>query len=211
MPDAKEKEVVVKICGLTNVADAFFCADAGAEMLGLNFSPQSMRVISVSTAREIIDEIRPPHSEVKFVGIFVDQELDFVRATVRTLNLDAVQLHGNEPVEYATQLGAPYLIKALRVAPHFSLTSAYVCDAILLDAWNVKGRGGTGETFDWKIAADFPRGNRQLFLAGGLTSDNVGAAIATVRPFAVDVCSGVEKEPGKKDRAKVHRFIAACR
>ncbi|MGZ5002721.1 MAG: phosphoribosylanthranilate isomerase [Chthoniobacterales bacterium] len=201
----------IKVCGLTNTVDAHLCAALGVDMLGLNFSPQSLRCLDVKEAREIVSVVRADFPQVKLIGLFVDQPLDLVQGTISDLLLDGVQLHGNETPEFVHSVQAPFRIKALRVAPDFSLTNAYDCDAILLDTWSPDRLGGTGETFDWSIAAQLRDRVRRLILAGGLGPDNVSAAIRTVRPFAVDVCSGVEDAPGRKSETKLRRFIAAVR
>lgn len=206
-------EVAVKVCGITNVGDAMTCAALGVQMIGLNFSPQSLRRISPASAAEIITAVRAEFRGSKFVGVFVNQNFDSVEAIATDLALDGVQLHGDETREYVRDLKAPFVIKALRVGPQFITSSAarYRCDAILLDAWSASAPGGTGKTFPWEMAADARLLVKRLFLAGGLTPDNVGDALRVVRPFALDVCSGVEDVPGRKNRAKLRRFIEAAR
>lgn len=196
----------IKVCGLTSPADAIVCADAGVDMLGLNFSPQSPRCVTLTAARAIVSALR---GRVKFVGVFVNQEREFVQATADELTLDAVQLHGDESSDYMQALRVPQLIKALRVQS--SAPQVPASDAILLDTWNERQRGGTGETFDWSIAIALRPQIKHLILAGGLTPENVGAAIEAVRPDAVDVCSGVEDAPGRKSALKVQRFVGATR
>ncbi len=208
-----EHEVAVKICGVTSAADALDCVAAGADMIGLNFSALSQRCLSPQRAAEILAAVRSNSSAMKFVGVFVNQELELVRKIAIDLELDAVQLHGEETPGYVRDLDLPFVIKALRVGGDFSErgTIDYGSEAILLDTWNSKLAGGTGETFPWSLAETFRAGVRRLILAGGLTSENVAAAIRTVRPFAVDVCSGVEVAPGQKERAKVQRFVESVR
>ena len=202
------KKVAVKICGVTTVADAQLCAGAGAEMIGLNFSPQSKRCITPEIGAEIIATARRQFPQLKFVGVFVDQEPHFVETVAAELALDAVQLHGLESPEYVRDLEVPSAIKALRVTGTPNV-SVYPCAVILLDTFSAKAPGGTGETFPWSIAAGLRPQVSRLILAGGLTSFNVAEAIRTVRPFAVDVCSGVESAAGRKDEAKVRAFIRA--
>lgn len=206
-----DHRVGIKICGITNVEDALLCAAAGAAMLGLNFSPRSLRCTAPATAAQIAASVRTQFPRVKLVGVFVDQERDFVRTITTDLALDAVQLHGNETVEDVVVARAPFVIKALRVSSQLPAFAAYAekCHAILLDTWSRESPGGTGETFPWSIAAELRPQVARLILAGGLTSDNVGEAIRIVRPFAVDVCSGVEFAPGRKDEAKVRAFVKA--
>jgi len=205
--------VAVKVCGVTNAEDARACAGAGVDMLGLNFSPLSSRCISRATASEIIAAVRPSFAQTKVVGVFVDQKLDLIQSIAADLALDAVQLHGDESEEYARALRASFLIKAFRIGPKYSDSDAasYDCDALLLDTWSATTPGGTGETFPWSLAAALQPRVRRLILAGGLTEGNVAGAVREVRPFAVDVCSGVEEGPGRKDYAKVSRFVAAVR
>lgn len=182
-------------------------------MLGLNFSPQSKRWLSEAAARAIVEEVRARFPAAKFVGVFVDQEIGDVQEIADALALDAVQLHGNETASYLRELRAPLVIKALRVGENFypAMVHAYPCDAILLDTWSANAPGGTGQPFPWAIAAAVQPLVRQLILAGGLSPENVGQAVARVRPFAVDVCSGIEDAPGRKNREKLERFIAAAR
>lgn len=206
-------KVAVKVCGVTNSDDALACAAAGVEMLGLNFSTESSRCISPATATEIIAAVRPQSPRIKFVGVFVNQDLDLVRAIAKDLALDAIQLHGAESPEYVRDLRALFVIKALRVGPGYSASPAsdYRCDAILLDNWSPNAPGGTGETFPWPVAAALRPSVKRLMLAGGLTCENVAAAVRLVRPFAVDVCSGVEAAPGRKNHAMLGRFVEAVR
>ncbi len=205
--------VAVKVCGVTSTDDALACAAMGVEMLGLNFSQQSLRRISLVIAAEILATVRPRFAQTKFVGVFVDQDLQFVQTTATDLALDAVQLHGVESAEYVRDLRVPFVIKALRVSPGFSESTVadYRCAAILLDNWSASAPGGTGETFPWSIAARLRPCIPRLILAGGLTNENVVNAIQMVQPFAVDVCSGVEERPGQKNYAKVRRFLKAVR
>ncbi len=205
--------VAVKICGVTNAKDALICATAGADLIGLNFSLASPRCLTPARAAEIVATTRPLFPRAGFVGVFVDQPAELVQQLARDLSLAAVQLHGDESPAYVSTLSAPFKIKAFRVrspSPNIPATE-YDCDAILLDTWNAQVVGGTGETFPWSIAAELLPHVPRLILAGGLTSQNVGAALAVLRPFAVDVCSGVEKSPGRKDAAKVMDFIGAVR
>lgn len=201
-------KVAVKICGVITPADALLCAGAGAVMIGLNFSPQSKRCITPERGAKIVGAAREQFPRLRFVGIFVDQESRLVQTIADELALDAVQLHGSESPRYVSDLKVRFVIKALRVSgpPDFS---AYRCDAILLDSWSTKEPGGTGKTFPWSIAAALRPQVARLILAGGLTSANVDEAIRAVRPFAVDVCSGVESAPGRKDEAKVRAFVRA--
>ncbi len=208
-----EHAIAIKVCGLTNVPDALSCAAAGADMIGLNFSSLSLRCIDRRRAAQITAAVRPRFPETKFVGVFVNQESDLVRRLATDLALDAVQLHGDETPDYVRKLDLLFVIKALRVGRDFSEASSieYGCEAILLDTWSSTLPGGTGETFPWSAAESIRARVKRLILAGGLTSENVGEAIRTVRPFAVDVCSGVEGAPGQKDPARVELFVENVR
>jgi phosphoribosylanthranilate isomerase len=208
-----EGGVAIKVCGVTNTTDALACAQMGVEMLGLNFSTRSPRFISPAIAGAIIASVRAQSPQTRFVGVFVDQDLDYVRNIAADLALDAIQLHGAETPEYVRALGAAFVIKALPASRGDLAAAAveYKCDAILLDSGDARVPGGTGKTFPWSIAAALRPQVRRLILAGGLTSSNVAEAIRTVRPFAVDVCSGVEALPRRKDHARVRAFVTAVR
>ncbi|CAN5436896.1 phosphoribosylanthranilate isomerase [soil metagenome] len=205
--------VAIKICGVTGVDDALFCAESGVEMIGLNFASESPRQVTPSAAGEIIARVREQFSKPRFIGVFVNLDLIAVRRLIADLPLDGAQLHGDESAEYARQLDETFVIKALRVGQAQSSVPAgdYDCDAILLDSLSANARGGTGETFPWSVATDLRPRVKRLILAGGLTSENVGGAIEAVRPFAVDTCSGVETAPGRKEHEKIARFVAAVR
>ena len=197
----------IKICGITNTADALAACEHGADALGFVFAP-SPRQISPEAAREIIRSI-PPF--ITMVGVFVDEPADRVREIVRFCKLDAVQLHGNESPDYIAGLGMP-AIKGFRVKNKVTIDCIYQFKLkwFLLDTYMPGTAGGSGRSFDWTIAADAARLGRMI-LAGGLTADNVTTALATVRPYAVDVSSGVEIAPGKKDHGKIQQFIHEVR
>ena len=168
--------------------------------------------MSPASAAEILAAVRRHFAQTKVVGVFLDQELDFVQKVTTDLALDAIQLHGEETPQYLSKLDASFVIKALRIGRYSAFAPAdYKCDAILLDTWSAQSPGGTGETFPWSLAAALEPQVRRLILAGGLTSANVADAIRTVRPFALDVCSSVEAAPGRKDPLKVRRFVGAVR
>ncbi|PYS92902.1 MAG: phosphoribosylanthranilate isomerase [Acidobacteria bacterium] len=203
--------VQVKICGITNLADALAAVEAGADALGFNFYRRSPRFITTAAAHEIIARLP---SSVLTVGVFVNEgEPAQVARMAAAAGVAAVQLHGEESPDYCAALSAQRVIKALRVGDSFTPEQAasYRTHAILLDAYSPRAHGGTGRSFDWSLARRTRDLVTHLFLAGGLTTENVGAAIAAVRPFAVDVCSGVEAAPGKKDVAKLRAFVAAVR
>jgi phosphoribosylanthranilate isomerase len=198
----------VKICGITNLEDALFAAEAGADALGFVFYTKSPRYIAPDRAREIVLRL-PPF--VAKVGVFVNEELDLVKEIMAYCHLDYAQLHGDEPPEQVAAL-APRAIKAVRVrsAADVERLSAYRATAYLLDAYHPTKPGGTGETWDWELAAAAKRYG-PIILAGGLKPDNVAAAIGRVHPYAVDVSSGVEAAPGIKDHQMVWRFIRAAK
>ncbi len=200
--------VHVKICGITTVADARLAVQAGADLIGLNFYPPSPRYISESTAK-MIRSILPQH--VRCVGIFVNAERAHIAAYVRALSLDVIQFHGDEDAAALTGWQVA-TVKAVRVDSETSLPEqleGITADYLLLDTYSSRGYGGTGETFAWEHAAALPRMSLdRTILAGGLNSENVAAAVATMRPWAVDVASGVESAPGRKDAEKLHAFIS---
>jgi phosphoribosylanthranilate isomerase len=195
----------VKICGITNVADAEMAVAAGADMLGFIFHEQSRRFVALPVLAEITRNL-PPH--VLRVGVFVNAPADFVLQAMRAGGLNLLQFHGEEPPEYCTQFGL-MSIKAFRVSDEASLSALpdYPTDAYLLDAFVPGALGGTGHRFNWDLAVKASAYGKPIFLAGGLTPENVAEAVLKVRPFAVDVSSGVETSPGIKDPAKVGAFI----
>ena len=199
----------VKICGVTNMADALAAAEAGADMIGLNFYEKSPRYLSLATAAEISRAL-PPF--VLRVGVFVNPEESQVVEAIAACGLNLLQFHGDEDSDFCTQFGL-MSVKALRVRDAESLAALehFHTDAFLLDAYSKSGLGGTGEKFNWDLAVAAQKCGKPIFLAGGLTPENVADAVKKVNPFAVDVSSGVESAPGKKDAAKVRAFIAAVR
>jgi phosphoribosylanthranilate isomerase len=201
---------LVKICGITNLEDALDAIRAGANALGFNFYPPSPRFIEPQAARLIIDQL--PDS-VLTVGVFVNEEsADIVDRIAAVAGVTAVQLHGDESPDYCAQLKHRYVIKVLAVNQDFVPTSAldYEVQAIMLDAFHRDLRGGTGQTFDWSLAHRTRELVPKLFLAGGLSPENVAQAIAAVQPYAVDACSALEIAPGKKDPTRVRAFVKAA-
>lgn len=199
----------VKICGITNLEDALISAKFGADALGFNFYEKSPRYVLPETAREIIEQL--PENILK-VGVFVNEDLEKIVEIAETAKLNALQLHGEETPEFAKVLKEKTnleIIKAFRVSPKFQPEDVlqYEVDAILLDAYNPKERGGTGETFDWEIAKKVQEIFPKMYLAGGLSQDNIAKAILEVKPFAVDACSCLEIEKGKKDKPILINFI----
>lgn len=202
--------VKVKICGITNWTDARKSAEAGADFLGFNFYAKSPRYITAAAASRIIRRLP---KGVKTVGVFVNETEENILKTAQIAGLQQVQLHGDESAETVARLRRNFpVIKALRVdrKTEASLSDFANADGLLLDAVNGNQFGGTGKTFDWKVAGD-TRIKKKLFLAGGLTPENVKEAIRIGRPYAVDVCSGVEMRPGKKDAQRVTAFMRAVR
>ena len=199
----------VKICGITSVEDGLAAAEAGADMIGLMFYEGSPRFISLEQAADISRAL-PPF--LMRVGVFVNAPADLVMQAIAQCNLTMLQFHGDENSEFCTQFGLMSL-KAFRTRDESSLEQLenYETDAFLLDAHSKNGLGGTGETFNWDLAIAARKFNKPIFLAGGLTPINVAEAVRQVRPFGVDVSSGVESAPGKKDHAKVKAFIAAAK
>ncbi|HJR06159.1 MAG TPA: phosphoribosylanthranilate isomerase [Pyrinomonadaceae bacterium] len=203
--------VKVKVCGITNLEDALAALEAGADALGFNFYARSPRYIAPEDARRII---RALPASMFCVGVFVNEvDAETVAGKAETAGVAAVQLHGDESPEYCAALGVHRVIKALRVGEDFAPEQAaqFPSESILLDAYSPRARGGTGETFDWELARRTRELVAQLYLAGGLTPDNVASAITAVRPFAVDVCSGVELAAGQKDAVRMRAFVAAVR
>lgn len=198
----------VKICGITRVEDLDAVLGLGADAVGFVFYPRSPRCLETSHAAELANRV-PPF--VTRVGLFVNAEPDFVRSVLSAVPLDLLQFHGEEEAGYCVQFGRSY-IKAARVRPGLDLLEfarAYrTAQAILLDAY-VEGYGGAGRVFDWSL---IPRSlPLPIILSGGLTPDNVGAAVGDVSPWAVDVSSGVEAAKGIKDAAKIAAFMAAVK
>ena len=206
---AKNKMTKVKICGITNLEDALLSAKFGADALGFNFYKKSPRYIAPEKAREIIEQLP---EEILKVGVFVNESLDKIAEIAETAKLDALQLHGEETPEFARELKQKTnleIIKAFRVSPDFAPEDVlkYETDAILLDAYSPKEHGGTGETFDWEIAKKVQEIFPKMYLAGGLSSDNIVNALQQLNPYAVDTCSCLEKEKGKKDRINLINFV----
>lgn len=196
--------VKVKICGITSIDDALHACACGADALGLVFYAKSPRCVSVQQAREIVAAL-PPF--VTSVGLFVNENPQRVRETADFCGLDVIQLHGDEDPT-ACDYAPRRTIKALRVKDATSLAGHedFGTSTLLLDAWVPGVYGGTGELFNWDLAAAVAR-QRAVILAGGLTPETVAQAVRTVQPYAVDVSSGVEAAPGKKDPQKVAAFI----
>lgn len=219
---------IVKICGITTLEDAQVAIEAGADLLGFVFYPKSPRYIEVEHAREIVKALRNSHFTIRnsprFVGLFVNESVERIQTILAEAQLDYAQLHGDESPEILEKLGerAFRAIRpvdyedALTQAKQFcrSGTAAFsssqtveACPRLLLDAYDPKAYGGTGKKADWHAAAEVARQYPNLLLAGGLSVENVAEAIRTVRPWGVDVSTGVEASPGRKDPRKIQKFI----
>ncbi|HET6780762.1 MAG TPA: phosphoribosylanthranilate isomerase [bacterium] len=196
----------IKICGISDADTALVAAEAGANAIGLILAP-SRRRVSAEQAREITSSL-PPF--IARVGVFVDEDQGVVREVVTRAGLDTVQLHGSETPEYCSVMPVP-VVKAIRVRDTDSLSTLhrYRVAAFLLDTYDPETLGGTGRPFDWNLAADIP-GAHRVILSGGLNPANVVEALERVRPFGVDVSSGVETD-GRKDHSKIREFIRRVR
>ena len=195
--------MLIKICGITRAEDAEAAVDAGAGALGFVFWPDSPRFIDPHRARGIVSRL-PPF--VTAVGVFVNQSSEYVNGVASLVRLGAVQLHGDETIEYAAAISAP-VIKAMPLdAARVSAWPARM--TVLLDVHDPVRRGGTGRTIDW-TAAVAVAGERRIVLAGGLSPENVAEAVARVRPFGIDVSSGVERSPGVKDPHRLRALFEA--
>ena len=203
---------LVKICGITNLDDARAAVAAGADALGFNFYKPSSRYITPQHAREIIEQLP---DALLTVGVFVNEgSPDAVRSIAREAGIKALQLHGDESPEFCRELAVDrYVIKTLAVSSSFDVQTAraYEVEAIMLDTRDNSLRGGTGRVFDWSIAQQVRESIPKLFLAGGLSPENIENAISTVRPFAVDACSALEDSPGEKNHERMRVFINTVR
>jgi phosphoribosylanthranilate isomerase len=218
--DQQPRSTWVKICGITSVEDGLAAVSAGADMLGFNFYRSSPRFIEPQAAAEIIKSIRSEASRTEqspsIVGVFVDESIDDVARIADEIGLDGIQLHGEEIPEYCRRLKElcpqKFLIKAVAAkANRVESAGRYPADAIMIDAFDEKLRGGTGRVADWSIAREVARAVPRLFLAGGLSPENVADAIAAVGPYGVDVCSSVEAAPGRKSAERMKQFVGAVR
>jgi len=195
---------LVKICGICSAEDALAAAALGADLLGFHFCP-SRRQLSAEAAAEIVSAL--PSLRPRLVGVFIDASEDLVRETNQAVGLDLIQLHGSEPPGFT----APRpVMKALKVRAGEVPAPAAWPDPLLLDSWTADGRGGSGEAWDWAAGKDLIA-RRSVFVAGGLTPANVGAAVRQLRPYGVDVSSGVERDVRRKDPDLVRAFLQAVR
>ena len=202
------ERLFVKICGVTNLDDALCASEAGADAIGLNFYPRSGRVI---VPREAASIAKAVPAGILRVGVFVNPSREEVFSILREVKLSALQFSGNESMEQISGFGLP-IYKAIHVAHRGSIAEmeSYNVEAFLLDTHKEGEFGGTGKVFDWKIGLSAKRFGK-IIIAGGLTPENVSDAVKTVSPYGVDVSSGVEKSPGKKDPDKIRKFIARAR
>lgn len=197
----------VKICGITNEGDALAAVDLGADALGFVFCKASPRYVTPDAAKEIIRRI-PPF--VTTVGVFVDEDTDEIENVLKYASIDVAQLHGNEPPEACPK--DRRVIKGIRVKDmsDLDILKKYRVNAFLLDTYSPESFGGTGQIFNWDIAVEAKQFGR-IILAGGLTPDNIEKAVRWVRPYGVDVSSGIEEEKGKKDYRKMRLFIETAK
>lgn len=196
--------IKVKICGITNLEDAMAAAEAGADALGFVFYPESPRFIDPGKAHSIISKL-PVF--ITTVGVFVDEGEDLIRRIIRESGVQVLQFHGSESPMLCTRFREK-VIKAIRIKDTESINSMrmYSLDTFLLDTHHEEAKGGTGKPFDWKIA-EIAKKYGRIILSGGLSPSNVGEAIRRVKPYGVDVSSGVEISPGTKDHTKISEFI----
>ncbi|HVN79172.1 MAG TPA: phosphoribosylanthranilate isomerase [Terriglobia bacterium] len=200
----------IKICGITDIQDAEAAIALGADALGFNFYKRSPRYIEPAKAKTIVEALPPI---VSLIGVFVDEfSPDRVMSMTHAVGMGTVQLHGSESAEYIKHLSELRVIKAFRVDATFDVNqlSRYAVNAFLLDAFEEGIHGGTGKTFNWDLAIEAKKHGR-IILAGGLGPENIYEAIRKVEPYAVDVCSGVETEPGKKDFKKLDALFREIR
>ena len=196
--------VKVKICGITNLEDALAAAEAGADALGFVFYPDSPRFIDPGNARAIIAKL-PVF--ITSVGVFVDESEDLIRRIIREGGIQILQFHGSESPVLCTRFREK-VIKAIRIKDEESISEMqmYDVDTFLLDTYLDCAKGGTGKTFNWKYA-EMAKKNGRIILSGGLNPSNIGNAVRKLKPYGVDVSSGVEISPGKKDHVKIREFV----
>ena len=201
---ASEKQVKVKVCGMTSLKDALVAVEGGADAVGFIFYKKSPRSVTMKTVREIVLEL-PPF--VDTVGVFVDETAEQVNKIADYCNLDIIQLHGDESPTFCKKIRRK-VIKAFRIKDMQSVKklSSFQVSGFLLDTFSENLHGGTGKVFDWNLALPAKKFG-PVIMAGGLTPNNVQQAVRQIRPYGVDVCSGVESEPGIKDHKKVRAFL----
>ena len=200
----------IKVCGITNIMDALAAAELGVDMLGFVFYGKSKRCVDIRTVRSIANELS---GSILKVGVFVDEEREKVLDIAQEVSLDILQFHGDETSDYCASFKDDYkVMKAFRVKDKTSLkcVNDYIADFYLFDTYEESSAGGTGKAFDWKLLKDFEV-LKPLMLSGGLSPENVGNAIMEVAPYGVDVSTGVESSPGKKDIELLKKFITNVR
>lgn len=201
---ASEKQVKVKVCGMTSLKDALVAVEGGADAVGFIFYKKSPRSVTMKTVREIVLEL-PPF--VDTVGVFVDETAEQINKIADYCNLDIIQLHGDESPTFCKKIRRK-VIKAFRIKDMQSVKkiSSFQVSGFLLDTFSENLHGGTGKVFDWNLVLPAKKFG-PVIMAGGLTPNNVQQAVRQIRPYGVDVCSGVESEPGIKDHKKVRAFL----
>lgn len=200
----------IKICGLTREDDALLCAEEGADFVGFIFVPSTPRFVEPEKAAAIANKLKERETRPKIVGVFRDASKEYIREIQTLVGFDLAQLHGNETDDDIRGLGIAS-IKTLRVSEQLPDTEGSMNAAwLLFDTFDERRIGGTGRRFDWSLLKSYDR-SKPFFLSGGITPDNVAAAISLVRPDAIDLSSGVESEPGIKDHDKVRRLFERTR
>jgi len=199
---------VVKICGLTSLEDARHAWKCGADLMGFIFVPASRRHIEPAAAGEIIAALKREGCPVQCVGVIAGETLDTANRIIDISGVDLVQLHGGESAQYARSLARPAIIvRRITDAVPWDELREYDAWAYLLDTYEKGALGGTGQTWRWEALEQAPSGFERVIVAGGLTPENIACAVESLRPWGVDVASGVERAPGEKDAASVARFI----
>jgi len=199
---------LIKICGITTLEDAVACVSAGADALGFNFYPRSRRYVTPDRVRQITDRLP---RDILTVGVFVNERsTDIVREICDAARVTAVQLHGDESPEYCAALADRFVIKVVRAKGYGDEDpEQYGTGALMVDTFDEQEHGGTGRVSDWSFARKVGLLTPKLFLAGGLSPENVAAAVKVVEPYAVDACSALESAPGRKDEDRVRDFVQA--
>jgi phosphoribosylanthranilate isomerase len=200
---------VVKICGNTNIDDAAAALNYGADLLGFIFYEKSPRYITPEKAGVIIKELKNKYT-FESIGVFVNPSEKYVNRTIGLSGVDMLQFHGEEPLSFIKQYNKK-IIKAFRIHnknDFFKCSEYNTADYFLLDTFSKDAYGGTGKVFDWEMLRDFGH-SEKLFLAGGISSENISEAIEKIRPFGIDLCSSLEKSPGIKDHNKIKIFFEA--
>ena len=200
----------IKICGLTREEDALVCADNGADFLGFIFVPSTPRYVEPERAAAIVARLREREETPRIVGVFRDSSVDYIGEIASLVGLDLVQLHGSETDDDIRAIGLP-TIKTYRIRNELpDMTQHASSEWALFDTFDERRMGGTGRRFDWSLLNGYPR-TKPFFLSGGINVDNIAAAVSLVRPDGIDLASGVESEPGIKDRDKVARLFERMR